>query len=827
MQYDFAQARRIFEEACELAEDARRDFVARRCGNDSALRDAVMALLAGDRAAADRSLLRGSPRSAADALLSDLDDPLASITGELVIGEFRVDRRLASGGMGVVYLAEQRSPKRTVALKVLKPAFCSGSTLRRFAVESEILGRLQHPGIARVFGAGVHGFEFGSLRFDLPWYAMEFVADARSITEHVRGEKLATRDRFAIFVRVCDAVAHAHAMGVIHRDLKPGNVLVDREGNPKIIDFGIARAIDSAAQIGTMQTRTGELIGTLRYMSPEQLDGDPSRVDVRSDVYALGAILYELLTDRPAHVIDGRPFTEALRIVREQEPTAPSRIDAKLRGEPEWIVWKALERDPTRRYASVAALRDDCERLLANEALEAGPPSGFYRARKFVARHRALVAATTLVVAALTGGLISTLRALDRALVAESKAQDEATVSNQVVSLFQRTFESARNQERGRDLRVVDALDEVARNATTVLDDRPYVAARLVSRVAELYYSLGDEKNCHAYWEKTLEFLDRAGVVGTDEDLLLRTKALELRSRVGDFAGAEALLAQLQRLAAERYPPDHELRLDLRFREALTLWRKGEPKKLEAVVLALIPDLERVQGKDGRGVLDAKNLLSIALQDQGRLDEAEPIARDLVDAMTRTLGADSTQTLDAMGNLAGLLLTRGSANAPEAKRLFETVLDGYERTIGLDNVSAIGTRSNLAMTKYRLGEIDAAIADFDEAIRRGRAVLGPTNPQFLNVVIAASRVETRQGRAESALARLDDALASIGDSLPEDSTTVQQLRGTRGRALHDLGRTDEARVELRRAYEVLRKNLGESSGETLQILKYLKDLDPD
>ena len=242
------------------------------------------------------------------------------------IGQFHIKGVLASGGMGVVYSAVQEHPRRTVAVKVMKHGIASRSAMRRFQYESQVLARLHHPGIAQVFEAGTHDDGAGAV----PYFAMEYVPNAKAITHYAREKSLGTRDRLNLFASVCDAVHHGHQKGIIHRDLKPGNILVDPNGNVKIIDFGVARGTDSDLALTTLQTEVGQLIGTLQYMSPEQCEADPDAIDARSDVYALGVVLYELLTGQLPYTIQKEPVFRGTKVIREQPPTKPSTIIAPM-----------------------------------------------------------------------------------------------------------------------------------------------------------------------------------------------------------------------------------------------------------------------------------------------------------------------------------------------------------------------------------------------------------------------------------------------------------------------------------------------------------------
>ena len=317
------------------------------------------------------------------------------------IGKYRIKQLIGSGGMGSVYQALQEQPRRTVALKLMKAGIASSSALRRFEYESQLLARLSHPGIAEVYDAGTHETPEGGV----PYFVMEYIARARRITDYVREKTLPTNQRLELFLESCAAIHYGHTKGVIHRDLKPDNILVDSHGRVKVIDFGVARATDSDMAAATLQTDIGQLVGTVQYMSPEQVEADPNDLDTRSDVYALGVVLYELLCDQlPYDVTDVKLF-DATRIVREQEARRLSTIDSTLRGDVETIVLKALEKDRDRRYQSASELAEDIQRYLRNEPINARPPSLTYQVRVFARRNKGLMTGVAAVFGALLLGL--------------------------------------------------------------------------------------------------------------------------------------------------------------------------------------------------------------------------------------------------------------------------------------------------------------------------------------------------------------------------------------------------------------------------------------
>jgi eukaryotic-like serine/threonine-protein kinase len=373
-----------------------------------------------------------------------------------VVGGVTILRVIADGGMGRVYEGRQDKPRRAVAVKVMRPGFTSPSLARRFQYEAEVLGRLQHPGIAHIYAAAMHTVA-GS---EVPYFVMEYVHDAKPLTEYVTDLSLPTRTRLELFRTVCQAVAHGHQKGVIHRDLKPNNILVDGAGQPKVIDFGVARATDSDMALTTMQTDVGQLIGTLQYMSPEQFEADPNNIDIRSDVYALGVILYELLAGQPPYDLKKKALLEVARVVREVDPTPISQLNKTLGRELGVIAGKCLQKDRGHRYSSAAELADELGRHLAGEPITATPPSFWDTVVRLSRRHKIAAAAFTGTLAAFLVAIVGISIYALRADRASAKAEQQQLLAEQAQLHAERARDEALQSRQAETQQRAIAVDE-------------------------------------------------------------------------------------------------------------------------------------------------------------------------------------------------------------------------------------------------------------------------------------------------------------------------------------------------------------------------------
>lgn len=495
------KAEELFASLDGLPADSRAEALS-DSGCEEAVRDAVQRRLSAFDATLAEDAAEPGPSETAPL-------PEGGGAGDRRIGSYTIRRLIGTGGMGQVFEAMQDQPRRAVALKLMRSAIASESARRRFEYEVQILGRLRHPNIAQIYDAGVWA-EDGQ---ESPYFAMEYVP-GRPIDDHVREHGLDLEQRLELFLEVCDAISHGHERGIIHRDLKPGNILVDAGGHAKVIDFGVARATDGDLRATEAQTEVGQLIGTIQYMSPEQCAADPAGIDIRSDVYALGVVLFELIADRLPYDLGEGGLPEAIRVIREDRPTRLSTLNESVPRDVEVIVGKALEKEPSRRYRSAGELADDIRRFLDDEAIVARPPSLSEHVRRYARKHRAIASAVVFVSVVLVVSVVAIIyfaveadrqrdladREARAAEVARAEAVEEADRANANFLRLRRVFGSlfgdlqlsVRNLRGGDEARSL--MVEMGREQIRQLESAgtPEERAALRPELARSHEALGD-----------------------------------------------------------------------------------------------------------------------------------------------------------------------------------------------------------------------------------------------------------------------------------------------------------------------------------------------
>jgi eukaryotic-like serine/threonine-protein kinase len=687
-----------------------------------------------------------------------------------VIGRYRIVRLLGEGGMGAVYEAEQDQPRRSVALKVIKAAWASPDLLRRFEQESQALGRLQHPGIAQIYEAGSSETGFGVQ----PFFAMELI-HGKPLIEYANEHTLTTRQHLALMIQVCDAVEHAHQRGIIHRDLKPGNILVDETGQPKILDFGLARATDSDAQ-ATRQTDMGLLLGTLAYMSPEQVLADPSALDTRSDVYALGVILYELLARKMPYTLSSQ-LHEAVRTIQETDPAPLSTVSRVYRGDVETIVAKALEKDKNRRYASAAGLADDLRRYLEDQPITAKPASTSYQLQKFARRHKALVVGIGAVFIVLVLGVIASTweaiqarRAETEAVKAEKKAQQE-TETAQAVSDFLRndllaqagpSGQSGPDSKPDPDIKVRTALDRAAAKIDGKFGKQPELESAIRETLGETFVDLGLYSDARKQFERTLDV--RRRVLGAEDP-----KTLETMDKFAWMAQAEGKYAEAETMAAQAYETSRRvLGLDnaetLRVMQSLgwIYYREGKFAQSATLDRQALETSRRLFSGDSAQTAAILGNLAANLSAEGKNEEAETLDKQRLEMSKRVQGPEDPGTLNAMNDLAGDYV--GQSKYRQAEELWAEVVAIRRRTVGLEHADTLVNIANLASAYLNDGKIAESISLLQEVVSVSTRVLGADNMDTLNasaILAMDYSMEGQHQRAETLMTNTLNRMRSI------------------------------------------------------------------
>jgi non-specific serine/threonine protein kinase/serine/threonine-protein kinase len=652
-----------------------------------------------------------------------------ALRDQATVGNYRLLEQVGAGGMGVVYKAEQRWPiQRIVALKLIKFGIDSPQVVARFESERQALAMFDHPGVARIHDAGVT--ETGR-----PYFVMEYVPGV-PINEYCDANHLTTAQRLELFEQVCHAVQHAHFKGILHRDLKPSNILVtetDGRAQPKVIDFGVAKAVNRQPIDDLLTTHAGQLVGTPLYMSPEQAGGDD--VDSRADVYSLGVVLYELLCGAlpfdPTSLRRGDSITIA-RHLRETDPPQPSTRVRQLRGDLDRIVMKAMHKDRSQRYATAATLAEDVRRHLNHEPVLARPPTLAYQARKFARRNRVLVGMSALVCAAvLFGGVAATVGMVRarRALIAEAAArlaeQQQRQVAQNVSGFLGDMLASVDpRQAQGQKVLVRDVLDRAAKDLDARFVAQPLVAAALHTIVGETYYALGQFELARGHAQSALDL--RRADQGPDH--------------------AETLIAQ-KNLAGM-------LRVLKRYHEAEPLLRDA------------LDRLRRLAGPDDPQTVLTAESLALVLRDTNRAAEAEPLMRHALESKRRRFGRDDEHTLTSLNNMAAVLVELDRRD--EAMAMYREAAEAQQRVSGPDHPSTLLAWTNLSTGLLQQARVEEAVTILRDVLPRSESVNGDDHPRTLLAMnnLAASLV-MRQ-KLDEAEAAYRELLSRAARSLPED-----------------------------------------------------------
>jgi len=849
--------RELFVAALHLTDPvARGGFLDQACGTDRVLRDRVVSLLAEHEKMGsflDAPAAGSANPSATATFDTDAPPPTADYPGKnehagaVIAGKYTLVEPIGEGGMGSVWRAKQTEPvKRFVAVKLIKAGMDSKQVLARFDAERQALAMMDHPNIAKVLDGGLHDHR--------PYFVMELVKGV-PITEYCDALKLTPQQRLELFVQVCQAIQHAHQKGIIHRDIKPSNVLIalyDDKPVVKVIDFGVAKATGGALTEHTIDTGFGGVVGTPQYMSPEQATFNNLDIDTRSDVYALGVLLYELLVGSPpfsSKELNQKGLLEILRVVREEEPprpstklstadalptlsanrgTEPKKLTGLLRNELDWIVMKALEKDRARRYETANGFAADVLRYLSGEAVQAHPPSTAYRLRKFVRRNKRQVIAVSLVLTALVGGITSTTAALFQArearmaeVAARERAETEVATTRAINRFFLDELLAQVDPELnavGEKLTVRQLLDRAATKIEdpVVFAEYPAVEAAIRLTLGAAYASLGLPASAEGHFR-------RARVLATARDGPASADALDAGNGV-----SEALLAQdklkeaaasateLIALSEAAFGPDHLRTLRAVNTLALSLAYQGEQDRGEELLRRNLDARRRTQGGDARETLEAEMNLAEVLRDLGRLEEAERRFRSLREVYRKLYGPRGVATLQASQYLGSVLHMR--FRTKEALEVLEETFAGRRHVLGPDHTDTLQTALNLGFVYIDLDRLNEAETLVRSVLKAFLRVHSADHSDTLTAKDVLAQVLLAKGDAAGAAALYREVVDSRTRLLqPDHAETLLALNGL-ACAQERLGQWPEAERLFRTALEARQRVSGATNPETLLLL---------
>ena len=800
------EAKSIFFDLLAIPEKEHAMYISRVCGENDDLKDRVQRLInahlsAGEFLGETHNSLNSSGEQSSDA-----PDQ---------IGPYRVIRELGEGGFGSVYLCQQNEPiKRLIAVKVLRPGMDTRTVLRRFEEERLLLSKMDHPGIARVLDAG-------KADTGRPYIAMEYI-EGTMITTYCNANGLGLHARLEVFAQACQAVQHAHQKGVIHRDIKPGNVLVtevDGRAVVKVIDFGVSKAFEEQTTDETI-TRTMQLVGTPQYMSPEQASAVSADIDTRTDVYSLGVMLYELSTGLPpfdAQKLRSASVGQLERLIREIDPQRPSsrvsnleglnaeRISSQqsssvghivraLKGEVDWVILKSMEKDRDRRYPTAYALYEDVRRVLAGEVVHARPPSKVYAVRKFVSRNTAGTVIAGLIILSLimlTGLSLGYAQRINRA---NDRIQSTLNTQEQVLAFTEEMLGGidpavARGQDTALFMMILDSASD---RVGTELSGTPEVEVRVRTLIGNLYRSIGK-------YEEAQRQFESAATTGIESLGKLHLQTISARSALGvsyvdlsDYSGAQGIFEDLHEDARESLGERHPDTLVI-ISDLVSVYHSlGDSKRAIELGEVLLKSRVEVLGENHDDTVSTRNGLALAYKGIGDLERASEMFEFILESQILSLGEDHPKTLKTRSNLA--LTYHGLELFDKSVEMNETILEQKRHVLGDEHPSVLVSMVNLGSALGDAGKEDQSRDMLTQALEQSLDTFGEQHQYTLVIQNNLAKYYYNHEEYATALTLAQASCNGLMESLGDRHPMTLSGRANLADILLDMGNASEALV---------------------------------
>lgn len=795
----FQQAKEIFCDALELPVAERDRFIVEKCADDKELLAEIKVLLDSHDEADD--FIETPVISTVSDFVADQNE--SKFSGKQ-IGAYRIVREIGRGGMGAVYLAERvEGFQKQVAVKLIKRGLDTDDVIHRFELERQILAALDHPNIARLVDGG-------ATEDGVPYFVMDYV-EGLPITVFCEANQISVHERLSLFLQICSAVTYAHRNLIVHRDIKPPNIMVTVDGEVKLLDFGVAKLLADGNRPGDTATQTLQAM-TPEYASPEQVSG--GRITTATDIYSLGVVLHELLTGkRPAPAVSHPSFEKAAKS-NQRKTVIPTEKTKPPTGDLGKIVAMAMREEPERRYSSVEQFADDIRRYLSDLPVIAQTDSYSYRTRKFVRRNKGLVAVSAAAIASLIIGIAA---ASQQAIVA-GRQRDKA---EHVSEFLKKTLAAPDPRAQGKDIKFVEVLSSVSQRIDIDFADQPEIAADMHATVGLTFQNLGQLENAETHLQKTLEI--RRSIFGDDhtETAVSLNHYAKLLEEKGSLSEAEPLYHQALAVLRGHFGSDDLSIADVLRNLGSLLIHQGKFQEAEAAFREELRIRQKILGENHPAISKTLYNIGSALGMAGDWKAAESYYRSALDHTRRLHDEDHLDVVDAKSNLAWALIR---TDPDESKKLYLEVLEKKRKYLGEGHLLTIWTLYNLAYIDVEQGNFAASDLITRQILARRGNDLPDESPVVGSALVTLGRSLTKQGKFVEAEKILRECLALRKRTLPEGHWLLATTNGFLGECLALSGRTDTGLQMMQQSYDELVKKLGVEHEQSRVALERMQNV---